>query len=84
LHYLTRVRKIWRSLYPPTDLFKNAKLLCPTHLVCFCHLIYNKLKVKKNRKGDLNNEPEGTPIFVRVLIQYSLLEKSIIPWFSIK
>jgi hypothetical protein len=31
LHYLTRVRKIWRSLYPSTDLFKNAKLLCPTH-----------------------------------------------------
>jgi hypothetical protein len=26
------------------------------------------IKVKKNRKGDLNNEPEGTPIFVRVLI----------------
>jgi hypothetical protein len=22
------------------------------------------LKVKKNRKYDLNNEPEGTPIFV--------------------
>ena len=42
------------------------------------------LKVKKNRKDDLNNEPEGTPIFVRVLIQCSLLEKSIIPWFSIK
>jgi hypothetical protein len=42
------------------------------------------LKVKKNRKGDLNNEPGGTPIFVRVPIQYSLLEKFIIPWFSIK
>jgi hypothetical protein len=41
------------------------------------------LKVKKNRKSDLNNEPGGTPIFVRVLIQYSLLEKFIIPWFSI-
>jgi hypothetical protein len=26
------------------------------------------LKVKKNRKGDLNNEPGGIPIFVRVLI----------------
>jgi hypothetical protein len=37
------------------------------------------LKVKKNRKGDLNDEPEGTPIFVRVLIQYSLLEKFIMP-----
>ena len=33
------------------------------------------LKVKKNRKGDLNNEPEGTPIFVKVLSQYSSLEK---------
>jgi hypothetical protein len=42
------------------------------------------LKVKKNRKGDLNNEPEGTSIFVRTLIQYSSLEKSMIPWFSIK
>jgi hypothetical protein len=42
------------------------------------------LKIKKNRKEDLNNEPEGTPIFVRVLIPCSLLEKSIIPWFSIK
>jgi hypothetical protein len=42
------------------------------------------LKVKKNRKGDLNNEPEGTPIFVRILIPYSSLEKSIIPWFSIE
>jgi hypothetical protein len=41
-------------------------------------------KVKKNRKGDLNNKPEGTPIFVRVLIQCSLLEKSTIPWFSMK
>jgi hypothetical protein len=41
------------------------------------------LKVKKNRKCDLNNEPEGTPIFVMVLIQYSSLEKSIIHWFSI-
>jgi hypothetical protein len=79
LHYLTRVRKIWRSLYPPTDLFKNAKLLCPTLLVIFCHLIYNMLKVKKNRKGDLNNEPEGTLIFVRIFVQCSSLEKSIIP-----
>jgi hypothetical protein len=42
------------------------------------------LKVKKNRKGDLNNEPEDTPIFIRVLIQYSSLEKSIIPRFSKK
>jgi hypothetical protein len=42
------------------------------------------LKVKKNRKGDLNNKSEGTLIFVRVLIQGSLLEKSIIPWFSMK
>jgi hypothetical protein len=41
-------------------------------------------KVRKNKKGDLNNEPESTPIFVRVVIQCSLLEKSIIPWFSIK
>ena len=41
------------------------------------------LKVKKNRKGDLNNEPEGTPIFVRIFVQGSSLEKSIIPWFSI-
>ena len=40
------------------------------------------LKVWKNRKGELNNEPEGTPILVRVLTQCSLLEKSIIPWFS--
>jgi hypothetical protein len=31
LYYLTRVRKIWRSLYLPTDLFKNVKPLCPTH-----------------------------------------------------
>jgi hypothetical protein len=42
------------------------------------------LKVKKNRKGDLNNKSEGIPIFVRVLIQVSLLEKSIIPWFRMK
>jgi hypothetical protein len=42
------------------------------------------LKVKKNRKGDLNNDPGSTSIFVRVLIQCSSLEKSIIPWFSIK
>jgi hypothetical protein len=42
------------------------------------------LKVKKNRKSDLNNEPEGTPIFVRIPNQCSLLEKSIIPWFSMK
>ena len=42
------------------------------------------IKVKKNRKCDLNNEPEGTPIFVRVLIKCSSLEKSIILWFSIK
>ena len=42
------------------------------------------LKVKKNRKGDLNNEPGGTLIFVRVLIQCSSLEKSIILWSSIK
>jgi hypothetical protein len=42
------------------------------------------LKIKKNEKGDENDEPEGTPIFVRVLIQCSSLEKSIIPWFSIK
>jgi hypothetical protein len=42
------------------------------------------LKVKKNRKGDLNNELEGTSIFVRELIQCSSLEKSIMPWFSIK
>ena len=42
------------------------------------------LKVKKNRKSDLNNEPESTPIFVRVLNQCSLLEKSTIPWFNKK
>jgi hypothetical protein len=42
------------------------------------------LKVKKNKKGDLNKEPGDTPIFVRVLIQWSSLEKSIIPRFSIK
>jgi hypothetical protein len=39
-------------------------------------------KIKKNRKGDINKEPEGTPIFVEILIQYSSLEKYIIPWFS--
>ena len=42
------------------------------------------LKVKKNRKDDLNNEPEGTHIFVRVLVPCGSLEKSIMPWFSIK
>jgi hypothetical protein len=42
------------------------------------------LKVKENKKGDLIKEPGGTPIFVRVLIQCSLLGKFIIPWFSIK
>jgi hypothetical protein len=42
------------------------------------------LKVKKNRKGDLKNEPEDTLIFVRVLIQCGSLEKSIMPWFSKK
>ena len=40
------------------------------------------LKFKKNRKSDTNIEPEGTPIFVDVLIQCSSLEKYIIPWFS--
>jgi hypothetical protein len=34
-------------------------------------------KIKKNRKCDLNDEPEGTPIFVRILIQGSSLEKNI-------
>jgi hypothetical protein len=42
------------------------------------------LKVKENKKGDLIKETGGTPIFVGVLIQFSLLEKFIIPWFSIK
>jgi hypothetical protein len=42
------------------------------------------LKVKKNRKCDLNNEPEGTPIFVRILIQGSSLEKYIIPCLGTK
>jgi hypothetical protein len=42
------------------------------------------LKLKKNRKGDLNDEPGGTPIFARVLIQCSSLEKSMVLWFSIK
>jgi hypothetical protein len=42
------------------------------------------LKVKENRKGDLIKEPGGTPIFVRVLIQYSSLEKFIILWFGTK
>ena len=37
------------------------------------------LKVKKNRKGDINNEPEGTPIFIRVLIQCSSLENLSYP-----
>jgi hypothetical protein len=37
------------------------------------------LKIKKNRKDDLNNEPEGTPIFVRVLIPCSLLENLSYP-----
>jgi hypothetical protein len=31
LHYLTRVRKIWRSLYPFIDLIKNVESLCPLH-----------------------------------------------------
>jgi hypothetical protein len=81
---LTRVRKIWRSVYLPTDLFKNVKPLCPLHQVSFYPFFYNMLKVKKNRKGNVNNEPEGTPIFVKVLIQCSSLEKNIIPCFSIK
>ena len=42
------------------------------------------LKVKKNRKCDLNNEPESTPIFVRILIQCSSLEKFIRHLFSTK
>ena len=42
------------------------------------------LKVKENKKGDLIKEPGGTPIFVRTLIQCSSLEKSIMPWFSMK
>ena len=36
------------------------------------------LRLRKIEKGYLNNEPGGTPIFVRVLIQCSSLEKSII------
>jgi len=42
------------------------------------------LKVKENRKGDLNKEPGSPHIFISILIQCSLLEKLIIPWFSIK
>jgi hypothetical protein len=42
------------------------------------------LRLRKIEKVDLNNELGGTPIFVRVLIQCSSLEKSMIPWFSIK
>jgi hypothetical protein len=33
------------------------------------------LKDKENRKCNLINEPENTSIFVRLLIQYSSLEK---------
>jgi len=40
------------------------------------------LKDEENRKYNLINEPESTPIFVEVLIQCSSLEKYIIPWFS--
>ena len=36
------------------------------------------------RKGNLINEPESTSIFVRLLLQYSSLEKYIIPCFSVK
>jgi hypothetical protein len=50
----------------------------------FLHLFHIVLKVKENRKGDLIKEPGGTPIFVSILIQCSLLENFIIPWFSIK
>jgi hypothetical protein len=42
------------------------------------------LKDKENRKCNLINEPESTSIFVRLLIQYSSLEKYIIPYFSVK
>jgi hypothetical protein len=38
------------------------------------------LKDEENRKCNLINEPESTSIFVRLLIQYSSLEKYIIPW----
>jgi len=41
------------------------------------------LKFKKNRKSDINNEPEGTPIFVEILSQCSSLEKCIIPCCSV-
>jgi hypothetical protein len=34
--------------------------------------------------GGLNKEPGSTHIFVSLLIQYSLLEKFIIPLFSIE
>jgi hypothetical protein len=68
LCYLTRVIKIWRSLYLPTDMFKNVKPLCQTPLDSVYHLIYNMLKDKENRKCNLNNEPESTSIFVRLLV----------------
>jgi hypothetical protein len=42
------------------------------------------LKDKENIKGGLNKEPGSTHIFVSFLIQYSSLEKFIIPLFSAK
>jgi hypothetical protein len=33
------------------------------------------LKVKENRKCELNSEPEDTPIFVRILIVGSMLRR---------
>jgi hypothetical protein len=41
-------------------------------------------KVETNIKGGLNKEPGRTHIFVSFLIQYSSLEKFIIPLFSAK
>jgi hypothetical protein len=42
------------------------------------------LKVEENIKGGLNKEPGSTHIFVSFLIQYSSLEKFIVPLFSTK
>ena len=65
-------------------MFKNDKPLCTPHYGRVCHLFHIVLKVKENRKGNLNREPGNTHIFVSLLIQCSSQEKSIIPLFSTK
>jgi hypothetical protein len=64
-HLLTYLKMLNPSVHP----FK----------VEFATYFYIMLKVKENRKGNLNKEPGSPHIFISILSQCSLLEKWIIP-----